>query len=76
MGEAVSKNDAHKIKGLGNPNTAQSNRTGYDGNTITAGLIQDPEDGHFAIFYNEDAGRTYGTFLSSTISDETPVITP
>ena len=76
VGEAVSMNDAHNIKQLGNPNTVQGNRKTYDDRTITAGLVQYPEDGHFAIFYNEEAGQTYGTFLSSTRTEETPIIVP
>ena len=76
VGEAVSINDAHKIKKLGNPDMAQGNRTGFDGTTLTGGLVQYPDDGHFAIFYNEDAGRTYGNFLSSTLSDDEPIIAP
>lgn len=76
VGAAVSMNDAHKIKQLGNPDTVQGNRSTYNGSIITGGLVQYPEDGHFAIFYNEDAGQTYGEFLSSTLTEERPIIVP
>ena len=76
VGEAVSINDAHKIKALGNPDTAQGNRTGFDESILTGGLVQYPEDGHFAIFYNEDAGRNIRHSLSSTLTDNSPAITP
>lgn len=76
VGEATSINLAHKLKKLGNPDSVRGNRATYDSSTITGGLVQYPEDGHFAIFYNDDTGRTYGEFLASTLSDDQPIIAP
>jgi hypothetical protein len=39
--------------------------TAYNGQDITAALAQFPDDGHFAIFDNSDAGRLYRDFLKS-----------
>ena len=69
IGEAVSVNTAQSLLGLPNPEYAQWNSETYLGTTITTGLVQYPEDGHFAIFYNDAAGRTYRDFLAGTLDD-------
>ena len=38
-----------KLNNLGNPDTVQGNRSTYDDRIITGGLVQYPEDGHFAM---------------------------
>ena len=70
VGNAVSINDAHKIKALGNPDTVQGNRNTYDDHSSQVDWSNTLKT-VFAIFYNEDAGRTYGRVLESH-----PVITP
>ena len=76
VGEAVSINDAQRLLDFNTIDEAQGNRNSTDGTSLTAGLVQYPEDGHFAIFYNNDAGRTYGQFLQSTLTETTPTIAP
>ena len=76
VGEAVSINDAQRLLGFNTIDEAQGNQNSTDGTSLTAGLVQYPEDGHFAIFYNNDAGRTYGQFLQSTLTETTPTIAP
>jgi hypothetical protein len=69
IGEAVSVNTAQELLGLPNPESAQWNSDTYLGTSVTTGLVQYPEDGHFAIFYNDAAGRTYRDFLAGTLDD-------
>ncbi len=75
IGDPSSINTAQKILQLGNPTQADLNGEDSMGISITTGLVQYPEDGHFAIFYNEFAGQTYQEFLSSSL-DRTPIIVP
>ena len=76
VGDAVSVNDAQKLLQNNNPNAVEGNRESADGEQLTAGLVQFPEDGHFAIFYNQDAGYLYRDFLRSTLENGTPTIQP
>ena len=76
VGEATSLNVAHRLKKLGNPESTQGNADSFDGDSLTTGLVQYPEDGHFAIFYNEDTARVYGGFLRTTLDEAPPLIAP
>jgi len=46
----------------------------FDGQSITAGLGQFPDDGHFAIFDNSDAARLYRGFLTSARDSAEPTL--
>jgi hypothetical protein len=58
------------------PGPLSGNATGPDGQAITAVMAQYPDDGHFAVFYNEDAQRHYLGFLESLLSQDLPVVGP
>ena len=46
---------------------AASNLTAWDGSSVTGGLLQYPEQDHFAIFQDPDAAQAYGDFLASAL---------
>ncbi len=46
------------------------NARDWDGEAITAGLAQFPDNGHFAIYENRDARRFYRDFLSSALAGD------
>jgi predicted esterase len=50
------------------------NLQAYDGEDYTAGLVQFPEQGHFAIFDSLRAAELYREFLRSSIEDDLPYI--
>lgn len=50
-----------------------ANRRDWAGEAVTVGLAQFPDDGHFAIYDNNDARRMYRSFLASGLEGE-PVI--
>ncbi|MBI1947937.1 MAG: hypothetical protein HYS27_19765 [Deltaproteobacteria bacterium] len=47
------------------PPTLEGNLTTEDGAPLTGGVLQYPEDGHFAIFDNEDAASAVRRFLTT-----------
>jgi hypothetical protein len=47
------------------PLPVSANQLGWTGEAVTAGLAQYPEDGHFAIYYNEKAMAFYQEFLAT-----------
>lgn len=53
------------------PVTLEGNLTTEDGAPLTAGMLQYPEDGHFAIFDNPDAQEAVRRFLT-TVQDGVP----
>lgn len=53
---------------------AQGNRTGWDGSPVTLGVLQFPEDDHFAMFDNDDAVAAYGEFLRSALAGDQPAV--
>lgn len=53
------------------PGPASGNQRGVGGAPLTAGLLQYPDDGHFAVFYNPDAQEAYRLFFE-TIQAGTP----
>jgi pimeloyl-ACP methyl ester carboxylesterase len=56
------------------PVPARDNMTGWDGSTVSVGLAQFPEEGHFAIFQEYEAVQLYQGFLSSALEEESPQI--
>ena len=49
---------------------------GPDLNMATSGLLQYPDDGHFAIFYNEDAAEVYRYYLHTIAYTSVGVLGP
>jgi len=47
------------------PGPAVGNQQGIAGEPLTAGLLQYPDDGHFAVFYNPDAQEAYRLFFET-----------
>ncbi|MFT4977548.1 MAG: pimeloyl-ACP methyl ester carboxylesterase [Myxococcota bacterium] len=56
------------------PSPTAGNRVAWDGSTVSAGLAQYADQGHFAIFYDRDAQHLYQTFLASALLDGEPEI--
>ncbi len=54
------------------PVTANGTSTG--GAMVTLGLLQFPEDGHFAIYMNRDATNRYVEYFRTFLEDGTPTI--
>ncbi len=52
------------------------NTSDPDGNPITAVMVQYPNDGHFAVFDNDDAKRHYLGFLETLLTDGVPTVGP
>ena len=48
---------------------AQANLTAWDGSVVTGGVLQYPEQDHFAIFQDPDAARAYGDFIEAALGD-------
>lgn len=69
VGTIQVENPAHQILGLPNKNSVQGNLLAFDDTKITGGLVQFPEDGHFAIFDNPIAGNAYKRFLATGLSE-------
>ena len=55
------------------PVTLEGNLESADGAPLTAGVLQYPEDGHFAIFNNPDAREAVRRFLT-TVQDGVPSV--
>ncbi|RJO71517.1 MAG: hypothetical protein C4523_04090 [Myxococcales bacterium] len=53
---------------------ASNTVSGPDSQPATAGFSQYPDDGHFAIYYNDDAASMYQEFLRSVAYDGTGVL--
>lgn len=51
---------------------ASGNLRDRQGRAVTAGMLQYPNDGHFAVYYNPDAQEAYRLFFE-TLSSGTPV---
>jgi len=54
------------IDGTVTPTT--QNIVAWDGSKVTGGLAQYPDQGHFAVFNDQDAATLYQDFLSSTLN--------
>ncbi|MEC8381715.1 MAG: hypothetical protein VXZ96_15405, partial [Myxococcota bacterium] len=66
---------AHQIRNLAGADTpVKQNNSAFNGQEVTAGLAQYPDDGHFAIFNNPDAAVRYQSFLSEAIATGSPSI--
>jgi len=67
---------AHEINGMYDEAIPTSgNLTAWDGSTVSGGLSQYADDGHFAIFNNWDAAQLYQVFLRTALNGEPPLIT-
>lgn len=53
---------------------ASANLTAWDDSAVTGGLVQFPDDDHFAIFDNDEAVEMYQTFLRTSVDDPAPEI--
>jgi hypothetical protein len=63
--------EAHELLGItSQPLPAANNGYAWDGESVTVGLAQYPDDDHFAIFDNSEAANLYGNFLLSAIFGE------
>ncbi len=70
----VNASEAHELLGIASQTLpAENNRVAWNGESVTVGLAQYPDDDHFAIFDNSGAADLYGNFLQSAIADE-PVL--
>ena len=56
------------------PTPAIDNVTGWDGEPVSTGLAQYPDQGHFAIFREYEAVQLYQRFLLSALEEESPEI--
>ena len=52
------------------------NAEGPAGEPVTCVLVQYPEDGHFAVFYNPEAKRHYTGFLDTLMHQPPPKVGP
>lgn len=58
-----------ELRGLGaHALPAADNVVGWDGEALTAGLAQFPDQGHFAIYYDRDAQDLYKDFLETALA--------
>ncbi len=65
-GEMLYEPAGFDLRGLGaEDRPVEDNVVGYDGETITAGLAQFADQGHFAVYYDRDARTLYRDFLES-----------
>jgi len=72
---AATDPDAFSLRGLNaEVPPAKSNLFAFDGSSVSAALAQYPLDGHFAVFYNEDAALMYRDFLRSAYDSNSPSI--
>jgi hypothetical protein len=73
--DVASASLAHELRGLVPlERPVSGNVSGYGDGELTAGLVQYPDDGHFAVFDNSEAAYTYLGFLLSAVEAETPTI--
>lgn len=69
LGEAASEPDAFELRGIeADALPTSENARDWNGDAISAGVAQYPEDGHFAIYDNRDARGMYREFLSSALA--------
>jgi hypothetical protein len=74
VGTVASTSEAMRVLGLDAvPLPASANARDWNGDGVTAGLAQFPDDGHYAIYYNRDARTMYRDFLASAL-DGAPAI--
>jgi hypothetical protein len=75
LDEVASPSLAHELRAMqAQPRPVSGNATGYADASVTAGLSQYGDYGHFAIFDDYDAAYTYMGFLLSATQDEVPTI--
>ncbi len=75
-GPMAYEGDASRLLGLGAlPLPVEGTLAGWDGAQLTGGLLQFPDDGHFAIYWNPDARAQYADFLANGLAG-TPRIDP
>ena len=68
VGTPVHAGEAARLAGLSTaPLPASGNVTGWDDRPVTAGLLQFPDDGHFAVYDNPRARNLYQEFLASAL---------
>lgn len=75
VGDAASDPEALRLRNIeGSPLPTAENAKGWDGASLTAGIGQFPEDGHYAIYDNPAARRLYRNFLTSALVEDAPVL--
>ncbi len=68
---------AQELTGLlDEPTPASGNLLAWDGTSVSGGLAQYPDEGHFAIFNQWEAMELYQQFLSSSLTDSLPEVPP
>ncbi len=69
VGEPAAEPPGFALRGLGaEALPAADNVTAWNGESVTAGLGQFADQGHFAIYYDKDASRLYLNFLESAVA--------
>ncbi len=59
---------------VGQDSPTSLNVTAWDGSSVSGGLAEFADEGHFAIFDDGDAAKLYATFLSTALSGDAPVV--
>lgn len=68
VGTSAHASEAARLAGLEVLSLPTANDlTGWDGRPVTGGLLQFPEDGHFAVYDNPRARNLYQEFLASAL---------
>jgi len=68
VGELYAEPEGFALRGLGaDARPAEGNAEGWDGEPVTAGLAQFPDQDHFAIYHDPDARGLYKDFLESAV---------
>jgi hypothetical protein len=68
-GPIAYEGDASRLRGLGaRPLPVEATLPAWDGSRVAGGLLQYPQDGHFAIYWNPDARAQYADFLANALA--------
>ncbi len=71
VGEMYVEPAGFSLRGLGaDTRPAHDNVQGWDGTQLTSGLAQFPGQGHFAIYYDNDARDLYKDYLESSVQGD------
>lgn len=71
VGPAATDPEALHLRGLDAlPLPVSNDARAWDGSSVTSGVAQYPDDGHFAIYQNKDAQRFYRNFLATLLSGQ------
>ncbi len=71
----VNECEASVLMSLGSldlPTSGES--TGFDGQPVTAGLMQVADQGHYAVFYDSSVAMSFTLFLTSSLQEDPPSI--